>query len=186
MRPLSITLPIVPLITAAFLLFIASACASDDEPPENGAPVPCSAPTDCGANEVCDFPDDLCGSGKPGVCMPRPDVCTDGLPACGCDGQVYMSSGCAPLEGVDVAVKGGCTPPSGTFACGSTFCFAPGSYCEETTLMGEGCEGTKVYECAFFDTNCAPQDCTCLAGLECSSDPEGNETAKKTSPTCSF
>jgi hypothetical protein len=144
----------------------------------------CSSPSDCAAHERCDFPDDRCGMGEMGTCQQLSEGCLEGIPACGCDGIVYESSGCAEIAGSDLSAGGGCSAPSGTFACGPLFCVTPGGYCERTAFAGEGCEGSERFGCAFFDPNCAPQDCSCLPGLTCEVDASGNPTATKTAPGC--
>jgi hypothetical protein len=160
-------------------------CAEETDEASGGAGVKtCSIPSGCAAEELCDFPDDLCGAGEPGICVTRSEGCLEGTPACGCDGQVYESSACAAVGGSDLSAGGGCSAPSGTFACGPLFCFTPGSYCERTAVGGESCVGAEAFGCAFFDPNCAPQDCSCLPGLACEVDASGNSYVTKTAPGC--
>ncbi|HLM75695.1 MAG TPA: hypothetical protein VK459_23435 [Polyangiaceae bacterium] len=173
-------------VLLATLVFLSLSPGCGEEPPEprDESPKVCSSPSGCAPDEVCDFPDDQCGSGSAGACLKRPALCSDGIPACGCDGETYDSAVCAALAGSDIAAGGGCAAPQGAFACGPLFCFLPAAYCERTAFAGEGCEGAEAFQCAFFDPNCAPQDCSCLPGLECQMAPSGGSIATKTSPGC--
>jgi hypothetical protein len=171
---------------AAGLLLLGLGCGDETTGAITGAPRSCSSASECAADEACDFPDDLCGSGEKGACVKRPDVCSDGTPVCGCDGAAHESSGCAALAGSDLSMGGGggCSTPAGKFPCGPLFCPTFGGYCERTAFEDVSCVGAETYGCAFFDPNCAPQDCSCLPGLACEVDAGGNPTATKTSPGC--
>lgn len=174
----------IPTSFLFLFLFLIYGCGDETSGPLNGGPKVCSGPSDCAAGELCDFPDNQCGMGDPGVCVDRPPVCSDGIPACGCDGKTYDSTGCAALSGMDLSAGGGCAAPPDSFACGPLFCFLPSSYCERTEFEGADCDGAVSFDCAFFDPNCAPQDCSCLPGLMCEMAASGGATATKTSPGC--
>ncbi|MDX2205401.1 MAG: hypothetical protein NW223_21815 [Hyphomicrobiaceae bacterium] len=91
----------------ASLLLISPAAAADC----GGGTFP-----DCGGKEWCSYAaDNACGSlGKPGVCMPRPQLCNFGrLPVCGCDGNTYSNACIAHASGVSVSYAGTCRLPVG-------------------------------------------------------------------------
>jgi hypothetical protein len=62
------------------------------------------------ATEFCDFPDDQCGAAdRPGVCVPRPELCNPMLEeVCGCDGRQHQNACEANKAGTDVAVGSVC------------------------------------------------------------------------------
>ena len=63
----------------------------------------------CGGNEWCDYPDDLCGAGMNGVCMPQPMVCNlIFAPHCGCDGADHSNACVANANGTDIDHPGNC------------------------------------------------------------------------------
>lgn len=68
------------------------------------------SPTQCDADEYCDFPRNTCGeTDEGGFCRPRPLVCLepDGF-VCGCDGRAYASVCHAAQAGFDEASVRGC------------------------------------------------------------------------------
>ncbi|XXX72213.1 hypothetical protein WMF30_31655 [Sorangium sp. So ce134] len=82
-----------------------------------GAPVACGARSggSCSAEELCDFPDDSCGTfDTEGQCSARPEGCTEDCPGvCGCDGQFYCNACAAHQAGVDVSENTACIEPVG-------------------------------------------------------------------------
>jgi hypothetical protein len=87
---------------------------------EAGPPPYCGglAGTPCGPTEYCDFADDDCGGDDgQGVCLPRPDGCTEDCPgACGCDGEFYCNPCMAQSEGIDVSTTAACGASGGQYA----------------------------------------------------------------------
>lgn len=60
----------------------------------------------CPSGQFCDFPDDLCGDGEPGVCVVDMHACSDiSAPVCVCDGS-RASNACYASHDVDA--RGGC------------------------------------------------------------------------------
>jgi hypothetical protein len=121
----------------------------------------------CSSTQYCDWPSNRCGSTLVGggACMARPQGCTAQVdPVCGCDGQVYSNSCLANVAGQDIDESGaGCTPPSGTFACGPRFCTRGSQYCESMT--GGAVENPGGFACHALPAGCgAAPTCACLAG----------------------
>ena len=122
----------------------------------------------CEDDEFCDYSfDDSCGADDGGgFCEPRPMGCPDiADPTCACDGMVYGNACEANAAGFDVnALRGGCTPPEGTFGCGARFCDMT-SYClvivDDTGLP-------PAYECRTLPGACgAEPTCACVAEEPC-------------------
>ncbi len=98
-------------------------------------PQPCSQTEPCADDELCVYPEGLCGavgfSEGQGQCQSKNEAC-DFLddPVCGCDGQRYSNACVARTQGIDVSQFGGCSLEAemDTFACGEQSC-GPQTYC---------------------------------------------------------
>jgi hypothetical protein len=125
----------------------------------------CTSPlVGCTATEYCDFPDNLCGTGAPGVCRPRPTTCgAEEEPACNCQPLVFMNSCLAQMGGFDLNDTTSCTFASGVFACGHRGCRTDMEYCQRQVSDEAGVADT--YECITLPSGCS--DCTCLASVTC-------------------
>jgi hypothetical protein len=118
---------------------------------------------------VCDWPDNGCGtSASNGMCQQRPQACTGVIDrVCGCDGQIYSNPCAAASAGADIDDQGSrCTPPSGTFRCGSRFCSQGTQFCERMFGGPVGVSGT--YTCRTLPPACGlPATCACLSATTC-------------------
>ena len=66
---------------------------------------------ECGEGEYCHRTVEAqCGAADaPGVCRPKPDVCTsDYTPVCGCDDNTYSNECAANAQGISAAYLGEC------------------------------------------------------------------------------
>lgn len=136
--------------------------------------VACTVDSGCMADEFCDFPDDQCGAGAPGVCQPRPTFCSDGaLIVCGCDGSAAYA-GCEMTAGFDTNIDASaCTGPGTVaeevFPCGDRLCRTSTSYCRRTgsDVGGE----PDSFSCEPLPSACsdgnAEATCPCLATEPC-------------------
>jgi hypothetical protein len=171
MKPVILLFALVPV-------FAALACSSSTTTPpggggSGGGTAGCSAGADCAPDEYCDFPDDRCGAGEPGVCEKRPTVCSDGAwIVCSCEGTIEYA-GCQTLAGFDTNVDASaCTQPGGVFddvfACGDRFCLTGISYCQLAVSDVGGIP--DVYSCELLPSSCGgagQPTCACLSGEAC-------------------
>jgi hypothetical protein len=119
----------------------------------------------CGANEYCDYPNDICGAADgQGVCKPRPEACDlVYAPVCACDGMVYSNDCDAAMKGFDVSNLAGCPPPmANLFNCGHVFCESATQYCQKT--YSDVPNTPDSYTCAPLPAACAGMapSCACI------------------------
>lgn len=142
--------------------------------------IDCGPAKPCGADEWCDYPDNLCGKGQPGTCKPKPQGCDFSYaPVCTCDQSVVGNECAAQSVGKDVSGVGGCKPPESMFACGPVFCSAGQQYCQRVTSDIGG--WPDDYACLLMPSACgAAPSCACLAqepcGSMCEANAQGNLT----------
>ncbi|HVU51885.1 MAG TPA: hypothetical protein VHL80_14410 [Polyangia bacterium] len=143
---------VVPLLAAALLAGVGckhKAKATGD--------TECLSNAGCPVDQFCTFTPGLCGRGpRPGVCRPRPlQWPQTHAPVCGCDGKVYENETQAHMEGVDLAVTGGCQQVIVDWApCGPRFCDARTSYCE--IYLSDVFEIPTTYNCRALPQACLP------------------------------
>jgi len=137
--------------------------------------------TTCAAKEYCDYPTDSCGAGdQAGTCRARPETCPAVvMPVCACNGMTYGNACEAAAAGQDVNAAGGCPPPAGTFACGTTFCHVATHYCQAG--YGGAFDNPPSFTCLPVPAGCgASPTCACFSGETCGSmcaqDAAGNVT----------
>lgn len=83
--------------------------ADQGPPPPDLTPGSCTADSQCGPNQFCDFATG-CGATDPGTCKAKPQACPMYFaPVCGCDGKDYDSPCFAASAGVSVKHTGKCT-----------------------------------------------------------------------------
>jgi hypothetical protein len=119
----------------------------------------------CPAGEFCHFPDHLCGTGKPGVCIPTSEPgCSDAQAVCSCWG--YEPSEChADNNGYDLSVQD-CPIAvflmNGAYQCGWVICTSP-AVCVLQTVEGMPHYSCEDAGCTNGCTGCSkPEpDCTC-------------------------
>jgi hypothetical protein len=151
-----------------------------------GGSQPCGGTGDaaCPTGAFCAWSDERCGAGLVhGVCKsPVGGVTCVQRPACGCDGKVYSNPCEANSAGTDLAVDGTCTPPTGTFECGWSFCTLDTQYCAAQVGGAVGNPGT--YACTATPSSCAGSaTCACLApSFPCTQDASGGVTVTQEVP----
>jgi hypothetical protein len=127
----------------------------------------CSPSVPCSANEYCDYPDDLCGTGAPGACKPKPRGCELlYAPVCTCDGSIASNACAGYTAGNDIDTQNQCAPPEGMFACGNGFCNVGLEYCQHgvSDVGGE----PDTYACMPVPPSCGKTPtCSCLADEPC-------------------
>jgi len=138
----------------------ADAGADDADAGDEGSDVPgpllpdgplCDSHADCGAGMVCEGVG--CGPGE-GRCAPQDRMCTRDLASyCGCDGELFQSSGTCP--GDRYAYRGPCDPALEVGeAC------TDGRQCKSALCVGEGLEG-----CSRSDQGVCAEDIACTDDL---------------------
>jgi hypothetical protein len=132
-------------------------------PPLPPLPPGCRSSADCPApGSTCDFPDDQCGQGLPGVCASgtRPCTAVPGEVFCGCDRGVYSDECSVYGARSDLSARGGCPLKPDYFECGYRQCMRTTHYCEVRGPTGPGATG---YQCLpFTASGCPSLDCTCV------------------------
>lgn len=135
-------------------------------PPGCGGPL-----ITCQADEYCDYPDDACGLGKPGVCTKRPPFCDDGGPAqpvCGCNGKVYSYPCDAMLAGQDQGPNSACPVTQSFFTCGPLLiCDGTQSYCLHSVSDVGG--QSDAWACKAFPSCGGQTGCSCVSIEPCGS-----------------
>jgi hypothetical protein len=148
----------------------------------SGVGAACGGPTDppCSDFTYCDFPDNRCNAELHGTCaaIPRGALCAiSPAPVCGCDGQNHPGQCQAEQAGTDVSLIATCTPPTGMFHCGWSYCRQGTEYC--SARVGGAVTNPGSYACEPVPTACngAPR-CGCIggSGTFCTVDVQGDVT----------
>ncbi|MSP24333.1 MAG: hypothetical protein EXR75_04050 [Myxococcales bacterium] len=127
-------------------------------------PGSCTVAGGCAATEFCDFPDGLCGKGKPGICKPASMGSTVSLPQCCCDGKTATSF--CEWDGIDAASADTCPIPMDLAPCGDVYCSVTYGIEWGATYCFEG--GSNTHECKPIADKClnAADRCACILETE--------------------
>ena len=140
---------------------------------EEDIPSPCP----CNTEEYCDYPDDLCGAGEPGVCILRPNICLSGPAVCHCGAEIVADSCKAAVRGYDISARHICDPDAffgvepGTrrFQCGPRLCYYGYYYCSHQPSLEP--DTMAAFQCVDLPPTCeqlpGEPDCSCLAEEPC-------------------
>ena len=80
--------------------------------------------------------------------------------------MIYSNECNAQQAGVDITTADKCTPPTGTFACGTTYCDKAGTYC--AVLVSDVAGVPDDHACRALPAGCGgAATCSCLAGEAC-------------------
>jgi hypothetical protein len=126
----------------------------------------------CDSTQACIDNSGACGKGPASAlhCVTKGNLCSDGQAVCGCDGNVYMSQGCALLAGIGVDASNKCAAPPSGFFCGGVACLSSSFYCLETAHPDQPGVAT-TYECMQLPAACnGAASCGCLPN--CGSGPQ--------------
>lgn len=98
---------------SCFVLLLLTGCPKppSSPPPPSGQVCGGFRGAACPADMYCSYePAAHCGIGDaPGICKPRPEICTaDYSPVCGCNGRTYSNACAAARAGVSVKYDGQC------------------------------------------------------------------------------
>ncbi|WP_437970952.1 hypothetical protein WMF04_17440 [Sorangium sp. So ce260] len=149
--------------------------ASSGASSASGGPSSCSPSDPCPAGAWCKYEDERCerDAGATGTCVS--EECEDGIPYCGCDGNVYPSSCAAHLAGTYVTDAALCS--EGTFACGDKSCKEHIEYCSRQILV----VGGYTFECRTPSATASSCEggvvsCECLTGYPPGESPPGGDS----------
>ncbi|WP_437931012.1 hypothetical protein WMF37_17850 [Sorangium sp. So ce291] len=155
---------ILPLLGCDHIVDIpVSGDASSGSSGAAGGPSSCSPSDPCPTGYWCAYEDERCeqDASATGTCVS--EECEDGVPYCGCDGNVYPSSCAAHLAGTSVTDAALCS--EGTFACGDRSCKEHIEYCSRQVLL----DGGYTFECRAPSATASSCEggvvsCECLTG----------------------
>jgi hypothetical protein len=151
-------------------LALTAACGGEGKclnPPCTPPDFSCASDADCFSTQFCDFPMNSCGEAVMdiGRCRLNSDCVEidDRELTCGCDGN-FHAGGCAVhRNGTDISADGGCSLPSGTFACGAHACDLDGEMCVRLVGLSDG-----TTHCEPLPDQCSVSPtCACLDNFSC-------------------